>query len=75
MRSVLSAALFAALSTSALAEVTLHDAFERAVARNPDAQGLKARIEEARARGFAARYGEEHGANADGLTSSSWEVA
>lgn len=55
MRSVLSAALFAALSTSALAEVTLHDAFERAVARNPDAQGLKARIEEARAREFAAR--------------------
>lgn len=55
MRSILSAALFAALSTSALAEVTLRDAVERAVARNPDAQVLKARIEEARAREFAAR--------------------
>ena len=55
MRSILSAALFAALSTSALAEVSLRDAVERAVARNPDAQFLKARIEEARAREFAAR--------------------
>lgn len=55
MRSILSAALFAALSTSALAEVTLHDAVERAVTRNPDVQGLKARVEEARAREAAAR--------------------
>lgn len=44
-----------AVSVSAQAEVTLRDAVERATARSPETQGLRARIEEARAREFAAR--------------------
>jgi outer membrane protein TolC len=49
------AVLVAAFSLPAQAEVTLRDATERAIARSPDTQGLRARIAEARAREYASR--------------------
>lgn len=55
MRFVLWAVLGAAISVSSQAEGTLRGALERAIARNPETQGLRARVEEARARELASR--------------------
>ncbi|MCW5624753.1 MAG: TolC family protein [Burkholderiales bacterium] len=49
------AGIVAAIAMPASAASTLHQAFERAVARNAEVQGLQARTEEARARAAAAR--------------------
>lgn len=54
MRSIFTAALFAVCLSTAHAALTLHEAVELAGQRNPDVQGLKARIEEARALAYSA---------------------